>query len=60
MDRLRLRKILKRTPKKAAAYELGKAYIDKYASGQSDRSASINMIISNKIKANHKKSTEKI
>ncbi|MBV6494679.1 MAG: hypothetical protein LDLANPLL_02716 [Turneriella sp.] len=41
---------------KPTAYELGKEYIGKYASGQSDRSTSYKTIIADKIKAKHRKS----
>lgn len=41
---------------KPTAYELGKEYIGKYASGQSNRSTSYREIITEKIRAKHRKS----
>ena len=51
-----LENYLSKLSSKPTAYELGKEYIGKYASGQPNRSTSYKTIIAEKIKAKHRKS----
>lgn len=49
-----LENYLSKLPSQPSAYELGKEYIDKYASGQPNRSTTYKTIIAAKIKAKHR------